>query len=68
MVLVVENPPTNTRDVRDLGLIPELPFRSLGDLPNPGIEPGSLALQADTLSSEPQGGLHVAHVGLFFLF
>ena len=24
MVLVVENPPANTRDVRDLGLIPEL--------------------------------------------
>ena len=25
------------------------------DLPNPGIEPGSPALQADTLSSEPPG-------------
>ena len=28
---------------------------SPGDLPNPGIEPGSLALQADDLSSEPPG-------------
>ena len=28
-------------------------FPSPGDLPNPGIEPGSLALQADTLPSEP---------------
>ena len=29
---------------------------SPGDLPNPGIEPGSPALQADSLPSEPQGG------------
>ena len=32
-----------------------LPFPSPGDLPNPGIEPGSLALRADPLSSEPPG-------------
>ena len=25
-----------------------LPFPPLGDLPNPGIEPGSLALQTDS--------------------
>ena len=30
-----------------------LPFLSPGDLPNPGIEPGFLALQADSLPSEP---------------
>ena len=30
-----------------------LPFPSPGDLPNPGIKPGSPALQADTLTSEP---------------
>ena len=30
-----------------------LPFPSPGDLPHPGIEPGSPALQADTLTSEP---------------
>ena len=29
-----------------------LPFPSLGDLPDPGIEPGSPALQADALPSE----------------
>ena len=34
-----------------------LPFPSLGDLPDPGIEPGSPALQADALSSEPPGKL-----------
>ena len=32
-----------------------LPFPSPGHLPNPGIEPGSPALQADTLRSEPPG-------------
>ena len=29
------------------------PFPSSGDLPNPGIEPTSLELQVDSLSSEP---------------
>ena len=32
-----------------------LPFPSPGDLPNPGIEPGSSASQADALPSEPPG-------------
>ena len=32
-----------------------LPFPSPGDLPSAGIEPGSPALQADTLPSEPPG-------------
>ena len=32
-----------------------LPFPSLGDLPNPGIEPGSSVLQADSLLTELQG-------------
>ena len=32
-----------------------LPFPSLGDLPDPGIKPGSLALQADSLLTELQG-------------
>ena len=31
------------------------PFPSPGDLPNPGIEPQSPALQADSLSAEPPG-------------
>ena len=34
-----------------------LPFPSPGDLPDPGIEPRSLALQADALTSEPPGKL-----------
>ena len=32
-----------------------LPFPSPGDLPHPGIEPGSPTLQADALPSEPPG-------------
>ena len=33
----------------------ELPFPSPGDLPDPGIEPGSPTLKADALHSEPPG-------------
>ena len=32
-----------------------LPFPSPGDLPNPGIEPGSPVFQEDALTSEPRG-------------
>ena len=32
-----------------------LPFPSPGDLPDPGIEPGSTALQADSFPSELPG-------------
>ena len=32
-----------------------LPFPSLGDLPDPGIEPWFPALQADSLPSDPPG-------------
>ena len=36
-----------------------LPFPSPGDLPNPGIKPVSIALQADSLSSElPNYGIN----------
>ena len=33
----------------------ELPFPSPGDLPDPGIEPGSPTFQTDPLTSEPPG-------------
>ena len=32
-----------------------LPFPSPGDLPDPGIKPGSPTFQADALTSEPPG-------------
>ena len=36
-----------------------LPFPSPGDLAKPGIEPGSPALQADALPSEPPASLNI---------
>ena len=36
-----------------------LPFPSPGDLPDPGIEPRSPALEADTLTSEPPGNTYL---------
>ena len=39
-----------------------LTFSSPGDLPNPGIEPGSPALQADSLPSEPPGKPQSKHM------
>ena len=36
-----------------------LPFPSAGDLPNPGITPGSPAPQADALTAEPPGSASV---------
>ena len=38
-----------------------LPFPSPGNLPNPGIEPGSPTWQADALLSEPQGKPTIHH-------
>ena len=37
----------------------ELSFPSPGDLPNPGIELGSPALQADSLPTELPGKFHI---------
>ena len=41
---------------------------SPGDLPNPGIEPWSPTLQADSLPSEPPGKPHVRRPGFKFKF
>ena len=40
-----------------------LPFPSPGDLPDPGIEPRSPALEADALTSEPPG---ITVIGCFY--
>ena len=46
-----------------------LPFRFPGDLPDPGIESGSPALQADSLPFEPPGNtFSISNVIFFFLF
>ena len=44
-----------------------LPFPSPEDLPDPGIEPGSPALQADALPSEPPGNPLIYKVKIGFL-
>ena len=38
-----------------------LPLPSPGDIPDPGIKPGSPALQADSLLSQPPGKLQKRH-------
>ena len=43
-----------------------LPFPSPGHLPNLGIEPGSPALQADSLPSEPPGNLYYCSCHLLY--
>ena len=40
-----------------------LPFPSPGDLPDPGIEPRSPALQGDALTSEPPGKPYINKLG-----
>ena len=44
-----------------------LPLPSPGDLPEPGIEPGSPAFQADALTSEPPGK-PIAFLLILFFF
>ena len=39
-----------------------LPFPSPGDLPDPGIEPGSPTLQAESLPSEPPEKSRIIHL------
>ena len=45
-----------------------LPFPSPGDLPHPGIEPRSPALQGDALSAEPPGKLWMLFLSKHGLF
>ena len=42
-----------------------LPFPSPGNLPDPGIEPGSPALEADTLTSKPPRKIQTSYLSLF---
>ena len=44
-----------------------LPFPSPGDLPDPGIEPGSPAFQVDALTSEPPGKPIIINIYLYIL-
>ena len=44
-----------------------LPSPSPGDLPNPGIEPGSPTLQAEALTSEPPGKLITVYTAMYLI-
>ena len=44
-----------------------LPFPSPGDLPDPGIEPRSPAMQADALPSEPLGKPQIVYAKIKIL-
>ena len=48
-------PGSSVHGILQTRLLEWLPFSSPGVLPNPGIKPGSPALQADSLLSEPAG-------------
>ena len=48
-------PGSSIHGILQAGILEWLPFPSRGDLPNPGIEPRSPALQADAVTSEPPG-------------
>ena len=50
-----------------LGCWSGLPFPSPEDLPSPGIESGSLTLQADAFPSEPPGKPGSSEVSQYFL-
>ena len=46
-------PGSSVHGVLQARILEGVAVSSPGDLPDPGIEPGSLALQADSLPSEP---------------
>ena len=48
-------PGSSDHGIAQARILKWLPFPSPGDLPDPGIEPRSPALQADALTSEPPG-------------
>ena len=48
-------PGSSVHGISQARILERLPFPTPQDLPNPGIEPRSSALQADALTSEPRG-------------
>ena len=54
-------PGSSVYEIFQARILSGLPFPSPGDLPDPGIEPGFPALQADSLPTELQGKLVVLY-------
>ena len=46
-------PGSSVHGISQARILEGVPFLSPGNIPDPGIEPGSPALQADSLLSEP---------------
>ena len=59
-------PGSSVHGILQARILEWLPFPSPGDLTDPGIEPGSPTLKADSLLSEPPGKslFHVNHVSI----
>ena len=51
----VDDPISSVHGILQARILEGLPCTSPGDLPDPGTEPGSPTLQADSLLSEPPG-------------
>ena len=49
------SPGSSVHGILQAGILESITMSSSGDLPNPGIEPVTLALQPDSLPSEPPG-------------
>ena len=49
------SPGSSVHGILQARILEQVAFPSPGDLPNPGIEPRSPALQADSLPYEPPG-------------
>ena len=57
-------PGSSVHGILQARILEGLPFPSPGDLPNPGIKPGSSALQADSSQSEPLKKLFYLNLSL----
>ena len=56
-------PGSSVHGILQARILDGLPLLSAGDLPNPGTEPRSPALQVDSLPAEPQGKLTIYDKG-----
>ena len=58
-------PDSSVHGILQASILSELPFSSPRDLPDPELEPGSSALQEDSLPSEPPGKSTVSDLTTF---
>ena len=61
-------PGSSVNGILQTGILEWVAFLSLGDLSDSGIEPGSSALQVDSLLSEPPGKTLLTSIQLYFFY